>query len=306
MNFPRRFALLAVFAVSISLTACTPTRVYKGTAPVSSWNFDWDDNIAFMPTKIEIFSTANEANLEVTTGEFAEIRGLLGKPGKYENYKTDPDNTTGSFRFFRDAPGRNYFLEDLNLALQSPESTWQGPSFSAFTKALSKPELAARTTVITARGHSPESMMAGISRLQEQGYVKHLPTLEHLYAVSHPSFGGLASNPSETKAVVMKKLLDELETVPVARTARAVLDRDGEKKAQMHLWGFSDDDWGNFSTAVKVLSNEVQNGKWGHIKITVFYTGTRTPEIPPHNVIIKSDGTTRDQTAKEVAEIELL
>ncbi|MBI5202647.1 MAG: hypothetical protein HY925_13735, partial [Elusimicrobia bacterium] len=142
---------------------------------IVAWNFDWDDNIFFMPTKIVLANTRGGAPREVTTGDYAKIRGLLGKPGEWEPYAVDQD----SFKYF----GGKYFLQHIREAVASGDTSWQGPSWKAFVEACSRPETARWTTIITARSASPEDMAAGLRYLQELGYLKYLPPLENLYGV---------------------------------------------------------------------------------------------------------------------------
>src|SRR4051812_5783435 len=80
---------------------------------VLAWNFDWDDNIAFMPTKIVLFDKQTGTELEISTGEFADVRNEVGKSGKYAGYETRDNPVTGSFKYFRDGTSQNYFLQDI-------------------------------------------------------------------------------------------------------------------------------------------------------------------------------------------------
>src|SRR5687767_7292172 len=115
-------------------------------APVSAWNFDWDDNIFFMPTRIYVFEKGTGKERAVSTTDFAILRENLG------NYEIKDDPETGSFREFRDRPGRNLFLEHVKHAVETQDpKVWQGPVFQAFQTALSDPNTAKWTTIITAR-----------------------------------------------------------------------------------------------------------------------------------------------------------
>ncbi len=259
-------------------------------ARIVAWNFDWDDNIFFMPTKIVLVDKRTGATREVTTGDYAKIRSSLGTPGEWEHFSTDPD----SFRYF----GGKYFLQHIREAVLSGDTSWQGPSWKAFVEACSRPQTALHTTIITARSASPEDMLAGLRFLQEQGYLKHLPPLENLYGVG----AAHAANPSAAKAEVMRIILDRIQAVPLGDDAPPVVSQDGQSRRPLHLWGFSDDDWGNFSTALEFLSAAVRAGRYGNVKITVFYTGTNTPEHPPGAWIIRPDGVARPSTPIERTE----
>jgi hypothetical protein len=106
-------------------------------------------------------------------------------------------------------------------------------------------------------------------------------------------FGGSAANPSAAKVEVMKRLLDGIEAIPVTSMTALVINHAGNGKEPLHWWGFSDDDIGNFSTAVTALSQEVKQGKWPHVKITIIYTGRNNPSEKSRAVVIMRDGKSR-------------
>lgn len=256
--------------------------------PVMGWNFDWDDNICYMPTKIILFSRHDGSELPVTTGEFAKIRSDIGKKGKWRDYELRGDAETGSLRYFFHVSGRNYFLEDLKTVVEgSKPEQWQGPSWKYFVEAMQSPETVVWTTIITARGHTAEDMMEGLHYLRDKGYLKNVPPAENLYAM------GRGENPSLAKTVVMRKILNSIQEVPISPTMPEVVDREGHGKKKLHLWGFSDDDQGNFDTAVKVLSAEVKAGKYPDVKITIFFTGGADRRAHARRVILTPDGGTR-------------
>lgn len=269
----------------------------RAAPPITSWNFDWDDNIFNMPTKIVLFDKQTGKELPVTTGEFANIRDKVGVSGKWRSFEIRKDNTTGSFRFFRDSPTGNYFLDDIQTALKTmkPE-VWQAPAWKAFAEALSNPETASRVSIITARGHPPNEIMEGLQYLQKHRYLKHLPPFEKLHAV------GGTENPSHAKVQVMRKDLDALQATAIRADTPPVMNAAGTSTQKMHLWGFSDDDYGNYQVALKELSKDIQAGKYPDVKVTLFYTGTHNPAYQPHAVVIRPDGTTRPFHASEMPE----
>jgi hypothetical protein len=84
----------------------------------------------------------------------------------------------------------------------------------------------------------------------------------------------------------MVEILDRIERVPFARGTPVVRSPDGRSRGRYHLWGFSDDDWGNFEKACEVLQQGVDARRWPHVKITVFYTGTNRPDRKPHAIVL--------------------
>lgn len=269
--------------------------------PITAWNFDWDDNIAFMPTSIVLFEKKSGKEKLVSTEDFAAIREEVGRNGLWKNYELRPaDRERGSFRYFSDQPQSNPFLDDLRRSVESqPREKWQGPSWEAFRLALSDRETASRTSIITARGHSPEAMAAGLRFLQERGFLKELPPTERLFAVSNARWKGAAASPSATKAKIMIELLDVLNAEPIRQGVAKTWNRNGDSKVAQHLWGFSDDDYGNFEAALKTLGPEVNKGRWPKIKITLFYTGFKKEGVRPHSGVIRDDGSLREKLADE-------
>ncbi len=298
----KNLPVLLVLLSSLLFNACSTPVSPKKTSPsqIVSRNFDWDDNIFYMPTSIIIFNDKTGTEKKISTEDFAVVRTQLGKKGEYKDFKTSEDPKKGSFRYFRDGDKNNYFLEDIKLATEhEPTNKWQGPEWNDFVDALSHEATAQYTTIITARGHKAESMLAGLIYLKSQGFIKNLPPVKNLYAVSHPSYKASAANPAAIKAKVMEKLLDSFEAKGVIKELDIVLNQDGTGKAALHLWDFSDDDYGNFSKALEQLSIGVKKGRWPHIKITLYYTGKKATGIAAHAVVIKSDGTTRPQMDEE-------
>jgi len=284
------FTLLLLIAQGL-YAAPAPTSLASDLPLLPSWNFDWDDNIMYMPTKIILFEKGTGRELPVTTAEFAGIHDQIGKPGKYENYEIIENDQTGSFRNFRDQPGVNHFLDDIIKNIDSVDpAKWQGPSWKAFQTAMKNPETARLTTIITARGHSRENILAGLRILKDKGFIKNLPPPENIYAVSSPEIMASAKDPSKAKAQIMMSRLDDIQKSGLSPRMVKVLDPDGKVVRTVHLWGFSDDDYGNFRTAAETLAAEVKKGRWPDIKITLFYTGHQAPHQHPFSVVITSDG----------------
>src|SRR3989344_4685643 len=54
---------------------------------IQAWNFDLDDNVFNMPTKIILFEKDTKKEKAVSTSEFARIREKIGKEGPWQNYE---------------------------------------------------------------------------------------------------------------------------------------------------------------------------------------------------------------------------
>jgi hypothetical protein len=302
MNRMTRAWILALF-VAVS-TGAFAQREAPAVKPehIVAFVFDWDDNIFNMPTQIMIFHKKTHKELGISTAEYALERDKIGKPEtdtKYPDYEESKDPSTGSLRYFGDSSedGTRRFLKDIKTAMRGPH--WQGPVWKDFVSASSRKKTTRYTWLITARLHSASTIHGALEALQAKKLTKNVPPVENIWPVNAPGFterfsanfhaaapGGSASSPSARKAAVMEQMLDRFERVPIPPNTPKVLSPDGKKRGHYHLWGFSDDDYGNFSTAITVLQKGLDQGRWPHMKITVFYTGTNRPDVKPHAVTL--------------------
>lgn len=257
-------------------------------------NFDLDDNILFLPTEIVLVHKKTGEERGVSTGVFAEIRAEIGTSGEWKDYTTD----ARSYRQFRDVDPE-IFLEHLKKAIASGR---RGPSWDAFVEVCSTEAGAKNCTIITARGHYPESVVRGLEWLRDEGYIRYVPPAENIFAVSTPgladTLGADAKNPSDGKAKVMTALLDDVQSTAIGPSAVWVKDADGSSKRPMHLWHFSDDDYGTYEKTLQVLGEGVRSGRWPDVKVLVSFTGELEGQ-PKRTVVLKSDGVTRERTAAE-------
>ena len=219
------------------------------------WNFDLDDNIASLDTEVIVFDKQSGEERAFSTAEFAEARDHIGKPGPFERYEYRyGDGDQHSFRNFRDDLDPGVFRRDLENALKT--KGWQAPSWTAFQRAMSSPETAKWSTIITARGHYPNTIHSGLRHLVDLGHLERTPPRENIFPVNLPGLagglGGDAAFPSASKVRVMEKYLDRMQAAPMGPSAQRVIPPDGsQRKRFMHLWGFSDDDYGTFKRRLK-------------------------------------------------------
>jgi len=241
---------------------------------IEASNFDFDDNLFVTPARIAIWDNVNQAELEVSTAYWALIKGKIAKEGAYKDFVMRPN----FLRDFSDsgAYGTKLFKNQIGQALKRRDVSWKGPRWDAFVDALSCPISRQYVTIITAREHSPESILAGLQLLKEKGLIPALPDIDHIYPVRWSGFPTQfkGQTDAESKAKVMEYLLDRLETQPIS------------KDEKLHLWNFSDDDFDNFSQALETLSPQVRGGRWPHVKISLFFTGLNNPEHKPQAIVI--------------------
>lgn len=189
----------------------------------------------------------------------------------------DPDDETGSFRYFRDLKlnwvqrvlGKNFgfhqnFVKDMNEILKVPAEQWQGPSWSCFYHAVFNLR---PISIITARGHHPDTIKEGISRLVKYSYLPNEPNYLSVFPVSH----------QETK----KKLMGAQVTDSISALKQRAI-RESVKKAievygysPFHRFGMSDDDPKN----VKMITDEMVRLKSDYPDMSFFVFSTEGGQL---------------------------
>ncbi len=150
----------------------------------SFYFFDLDENIFSIESAHYVFSKKNREMMEVPAKEFWLEFDNIGKSGVLKDYEVclTPE---GSFRRFRDLPDVPFqaqpFYEDLSRALK--EGLWMGPSWNQFVHAVDNERPVA---LITARGHHPETVKAGLELFREAGILSRAPNYLSVLPVSHP------------------------------------------------------------------------------------------------------------------------
>lgn len=235
----------------------------------SFYFFDFDDNVAFLATPILIFHKQTGSELRLSSGEFAQVHSHVGVQGPYADYRVITDDRTGSFRHFRDRDlgwlerllgRRQIFVEDLAAALGQPDFQWKGPSWSCFHHATlnGRP-----TALITARGHRPETIQAGIRLLVDHQYIPHEPNYLSIFPVSHPQVRRLLGDDglSMTVAALKKKAI----RASVEEAIRVYGD------SPFHRFGMSDDDPHN----IELIVEEMKSLKVEHPEMSFFVIETQ-------------------------------
>mgnify|MGYP003110270001 FL=1 len=235
------------------------------TTNLRAYSFDWDDNIINMPTTIKMLrdNGGEWEKFDVGTDEFATIRDN-------KNYKLDDEAFSN---FIND----DSFIEDLEKALSDGS---YAPSFDKFKEALiyGNP-----ISIITARGHKPETLRKGmdlvisytftedelssmIDNIQQQipeldGNTPELTLKSYLdsheyHPVTSREFtdkfgleGGSASNPEENKKIALRDYVTKI----VAKTSEMVNTKYNKLSV-----GFSDDDLGNINAIVPFIKEVLQ------------------------------------------------
>ena len=272
-------------------------------------SFDWDDNVLFMPTTIRIFHKEDGSFRDLSTGEFAEVGGQIGKEGTpWADFEIRPDTDEGggSFAGFRDFDPEG-FAKGMHRAVREGKL---GPKALDFFAALSDPDVAQHTSIITARGHEPQTIHDGLRAMQVLfGAPKHIPPVENIFPVHNPdlksqlSADSSAANPAGGKGVAASRLLDRLDGKPFGPQSTPVYSPQGDgEREHHHLFHFSDDDPKNYDKMKQALGAGLAAGRWKNTKVVVEFTGMRG-DRPPETKVLKPDGTPRDLLPGEATEM---
>lgn len=208
---------------------------------ISFYFFDIDDNLLFLPTKLYLWNAETKAELVVSSGEFAEIQNDLGRKGKWQPWAVRAE----TFRDFRDQPdvaaADQAFMRDLNAALATG-TTWQGPSWPLLVHAARHQRPIA---CVTARGHDPRTIEAGLGELAARGLIDAVPPIIGIYTVTNEGVRRAlgAGDPAMTVPSVKKLAIRDA----VAKG----LQRYGAEPP--HRFGMSDDDPNNVTLAISAM-----------------------------------------------------
>ena len=248
------------------------------TPDMKYYAFDWDDNIANMPTKIMVNSEDGE-EIGMSTDDFATYRHKIGKePFQYKD-KTIIGFSNNPFRNFKEE-GDAAFIIDSMIAKE-------GPAFKDLKEAINNGSI---FSIITARGHNPETLkdairnyiMTGFGGIDKDQLVKNLKKyrdfvgeedltdnelietyldLNKYYPVTFGDEGG-AVNPEEAKVSAMSNFIQYIKKVSSILNKKAFFKNEINNNFELEpIIGFSDDDLSNVETMYKSFKDEPDNLK---------------------------------------------
>ena len=247
----------------------------EGTPDMKYYAFDWDDNIVHMPTKIMI-KTEDGDEIGMSTDDFAEYRHDLGKkPIQYKG-----ETIVG----FADNPFRNFRTEGDKDFLIDAMRAKEGPAFGDFREAINNGSI---FSIITARGHNPETLKQGVYNYIINGFngidknelVKNLKKYRTFVGEDemsdddliksylelnkyHPvSFGeGSAANPEELKVKAMEDFVSYIKGMAGILNKKAFIKNEISNNFIPDLSiGFSDDDIRNVEVMSKHFKDKPDN-----------------------------------------------
>ena len=243
----------------------------------SFYFFDFDDNIAFLTTPLILFHKENNQELEISSGEFAQYHHAIGKTGPFEHYKIDFCDVQGTFRNFRDLHVEDLerlqkpqnFVRDVAEVLGHPDFQWKGPSWECFYHATFNQR---PLSIITARGHHPDTLKEGIRGFVKNRYLPMEPNYLSLYPVSH----------KETRLGLGDLEFNQGTAELKQRAIRASVERAIELYGYNphHRFGMSDDDPKN----IQLILEEMTRLKSRFPEMSFFMIETQHGSFIKHEV----------------------
>jgi hypothetical protein len=261
----------------------------------SFYFFDFDDNIAFLSTPLILFHKSTGEELKVGSGEYAKIHPFIGQSGPFKDYEVRLDDESGTYRNFRDRHieelekiegQKQIFVEDLAMALGLPDVQWKGPSWQCFYHATFNRR---PISVITARGHHPETLRAGIRLFVDRQFLPHEPNYLSLFPVSHKPTRQVLGDADYSMSPA------ELKQKAIRASVEKALEVYGH--SAHHRFGMSDDDPKN----IQLIAEEMTRLKADYPSMSFFLIATNDGNFVKHEITKNGtetktgDGTLVDQ-----------
>ncbi len=218
----------------------------------SFYFFDFDDNIAFLTTPLVLFHKNSRSEVLISSGDFAEHQQFIGKSGIYADYNLDFCDLTGTFRNFRDLQieelekvhgKKQVFVQDVAEALGFPDFQWKGPSWECFYHAAFNQR---PVSVITARGHHPDTIKDGIRVFVQKRMLPLEPNYLSIFPVSNKVIRSALGDSD------FKEGTAELKQRAIRRSVEKAIETYGY--SPHHRFGMSDDDPKNIELIVEEMT----------------------------------------------------
>ncbi len=213
---------------------------------ISFYFFDFDDNIMFLSTPIFVQNTVTDEIRELSTGEFANVHPVLGQPGEWQDWRM----FDGSFKNFRDIPEaelqpgeKQYFVRDVEAAIASGDDSWQAPAWRLFVHACDRQR---PVSIVTARGHSPDTLQAGVQVLVDHGLIPREPNYHTVFPVGNDDVRIDQLDDPELKVTT-----PALKKRAIMKTVDLAMERFGAEPE--HRFGMSDDDPKNVQLIISAM-----------------------------------------------------
>ena len=246
----------------------------------SFYFFDFDDNIAFLTTPIIIFHKKSGMEIVLTSGEFAAQNKHIGISGPYSDYYLDFNDSSGTFRYFRDKElnpreikegKKQKFVQDILNAMEEVDTNWKAPSWEYFYHATYNKR---PVSLITARGHGVPTIIEGVNQMVKAGHLPHSPNFHSIYPVSNPD------TRKELGDIHLSKSVAELKRLAIRASVEKAIDLYGH--SPFHRFGMSDDDHKN----IELITEEMKELKIKYPDMSFFVIETFKDSFSKREILI--------------------
>ncbi len=244
----------------------------------SFYFFDFDDNVVFLTTPLVLFHKNTGDELKISSGDFAQEHSRIGESGPYRDYEIRWDDSTGTFRCFRDhhqaeleklGLKKQIFIHDVAHALGFPDFHWKGPSWDCFFHATFNQR---PISVITARGHNPKTIMDGVDLFVEAKKLPCRPNYLSVFPVSHiPTRHHLGDKDLTMKTPALKQ-------AAIRASVEHAIKVYGY--SPHHRFGMSDDDPKN----IEFIAAEMKTLKKAYPEMGFFLIETQKGQFIKHEI----------------------
>jgi predicted enzyme related to lactoylglutathione lyase len=248
----------------------------EGDGSLSFYFFDVDDNLLILSTRLYLWNAETKAEQAISSAEFAAIQGALGRPGAWQAWAVRSE----TFRDFNDQEGvatdQQSFVRDVASAAQGSEP-WQGPSWPLLVHAamMQRP-----IAIISARGHAPKTIEAGLQKLMNLGKLPAVPPILGIYTVTNP---GVLLEIGVTDPAMT---IPSVKKLAIETAVEVALQKYGS--APPHRFGMSDDDPANVVLAISAM----RDGKLKYPDKRFFVINTNGKEFVKLEIFPMSDPVT--------------
>lgn len=244
----------------------------------SFYFFDFDDNIVYLSTPLVVFHQQTGEELFLSSGDWAMFHSTIGQSGVYKDYEIRFDDKTGSFRYFRDHDAdelmrlgrkKQIFVEDIEQVLDLPDLQWKGPSWECFYHATFNQR---PVSLITARGHAPETIKLGIKSFVQQKVLPLEPNYLSIFPVSHvPTRHELGDVDLTASTAVLKQKA-------IRASVESAIQKYGYNPH--HRFGMSEDDPKN----IQMIVEELTRLKQDYQEMSFFMIETHAGNFVKHEI----------------------
>ena len=139
-------------------------------------------------------------------------------------------------------------MEDVEEVLESGDQSWQAPSWNLFVHACNKQR---PVSIVTARGHSPETIKTGVRVLHEKGYIQQEPNYLTVFPVGNDDVLYRELCPELCRAAAHEKKTSERKRIAIRKSVDKAIEQYGSELE--HRFGMSDDDPQNVDLIIKAM-----------------------------------------------------